>query len=140
MQIEEVMSRNPVALSPTATIEEAVEKMTKMDCGFIPVCENDRLIGMVTDRDIIIRAISKGKNPATTPLREVMTESVFYCFEGDDIQKAMESMRDQQVHRLVVLNNDKKLTGIISLGDLARKSHNTKLCGEALEGISEKSE
>lgn len=138
MLIKEVMSKNPVYLSPTATVKDAAEKMIKLDCGFIPIGENDRLIGAVTDRDIVIRATGKGKDSAI-PLRDIMSKNIFYCYEDDQIHKAIETMSKNQIHRLAVLNKDKRFTGVVSLGDIARKCRDHKLCGEAFEAISQKS-
>lgn len=137
MQVKEAMSKHPVYLSPTATVKEAVEKMIKLDCGFIPIGENDRLIGAVTDRDVVIRSIGKEKDSAI-PLRDVMSKDIIYCYEDDQIHKAIETMSKNQIHRLAVLNKDKRFTGVVSLGDIVRKSHDPKLCGEALAAISQK--
>ena len=137
MRVKEVMSKNPEYLPPTAGVKEAVDKMVKLDCGFIPVGENDKLIGTVTDRDIVIRSVGKGKDPTSIKVQDIMTKHVLYCYEDDDIDKIARNMSENQVRRLIVLNKDKRMTGIISLGDIARKCHDENLCGRALEGISE---
>lgn len=139
MLVKEAMSKSPVYLAPTATVKDAVEKMIKLDCGFIPIGENDRLIGAVTDRDVVIRAVGKGKDSSAVPLRDIMSSNILYCYEDDQIHKAVENMSKNQIHRLVVLNKDKRFTGVVSLGDIARKCRDTKLCGEAFEAISKKS-
>lgn len=138
MLVKEVMSNNPIFLPPTATIKEAADKMIKLDCGFIPIGEKDRLIGAITDRDIVIRCTGKDKDPKTTQLREIMSENILYCYEDDDVKKAAKSMGEKQIHRLVVLNKDKRMTGVVSLGDIARKCKDTKFCGETFEAISQK--
>lgn len=138
MVVKDAMSKKPVYLAPNATIKEAAENMIKLDCGFIPVGENDRLVGTVTDRDIVIRATGKGKD-ASTQLKDVMSENVLYCFEDDDIKTAAENMSKNQIRRLVVLDKDKRLTGVLSLGDVARKTPDEKISGEAIEAISRKS-
>jgi CBS domain-containing protein len=139
MLVKEAMSKNPIYLSPTATVKDAAEKMVELDCGFIPIGENDRLIGAVTDRDIVIRAVGKDKDSLATPLRDIMTKNVIYCYEDDQIHKAIEAMSKNQIHRVIVLNKDKRFTGVVSLGDIARKSLDPKLCGEAFLAISQKS-
>lgn len=137
MQVKEIMSKNPTYLPPNSTIKEAAEKMIKLDCGFIPVSENDRLVGTVTDRDIVLRATSKGKD-ASTALKDVMSEKVLYCFEDDDVEDAAENMSKNQIRRLIVLNKDKRFTGVLSLGDVARKNHDKEISGETIEAISQK--
>lgn len=137
MLVKEVMSKKPDYLSPDATLKEIAHEMQKRDCGFIPIGENDRLVGAVTDRDIAIRAVAKGKDPNKTTAREIMTEKVFYIFENDDLDKAAESMEKQHIHRLIVLNSQKRMTGILSLSDIARKCNDLRLCGEIIQGISE---
>ena len=138
MYVKEVMSSSPIYISPTTTLKDAAIKMRDYDFGFIPVGENDRLIGIVTDRDITIRSVADGLDPNTTCVKDTLSDKVLYCWEDDDIEKAAESMEKQQVHRLIVLDNNKRMIGVISLGDLARKTHDEELCGEVVEGISEK--
>lgn len=140
MQIREIMSTKPEIITPQTTLQEAAEKMRELDCGFLPVGANDRLQGMVTDRDIAIRAIAEGRDPKETPVSEIMTEKVLYCFEEDDLRDAARSMKEQQVRRLVVLNNrqDKRLTGVVSLGDIATRCGDEKLAGDITEAVSEK--
>lgn len=140
MHVKEAMSKKPEFLPPTASLKEAALKMQKLDCGFIPIGENDKLIGAITDRDIVIRTLAKGKDPNKATLRDVMSKHIEYCFEEDDIDKAVQHMEDKQIHRLVVLNKNKRMTGILSLGDIARRSHDDELCAEAVEGILEDEE
>jgi CBS domain-containing protein len=135
MRVREVMSKKPEFLQPTATLKEAAAKMQELDCGFIPIGENDKLIGAVTDRDIVIRTLAEGKDPNKTTLRDVMSERIEFCFEDDDLNKAVKRMENSKVHRLVVLNKDKRMTGILALGDIARLSRDNALCAEALKGI-----
>jgi CBS domain-containing protein len=105
--------------------------------GMFPVCENDRLAGTITDRDIVIRAVAAGCNPDATPVREVMTKDLFYCFDDEDIVEAAQLMEERQIRRLPVLNRNKRLVGIVSLGDLAVRTHHDRLAGEVLESVSE---
>lgn len=138
MRIKEIMSSKPDLLAPTDTLKKAASLMREHDFGFLPIGENDRLIGVVTDRDITTRGVAQGKDPDKTPVKDVMTKEVWYCFEDDDDKKAVKSMEDKQIRRLMVLNKDKRLTGVVSLGDIATKCKNKSLSGEALEEISEK--
>ena len=105
--------------------------------GSLPVCENDRLVGMLTDRDIVVRAIADGCDTKTTTAREIMTPDIVYCFEDQDVQEAARLMEQNQIRRLVVLNRDKRLVGIVSLGDLAVETGDEHLTGKTLEKVSE---
>lgn len=136
MLAKEVMSKKPEFLSPNATLKQAADQMRTHDYGFIPIGENDRLIGAITDRDITIRAIAEGKDPNKTTVRDVMSKGIYYCFETDNLEKVAQQMEKLQVRRLVVLSKDKRLIGVISLGDIATKCHNPKLCSELTEKIS----
>ena len=137
MKVSEVMSRQVELASPDDSIQRAAQMMGRLDAGVLPVGEGDRLIGMVTDRDIAIRGVGEGRDPADTPVNEVMTREVRYCFEDDDVESVAENMAQLQVRRLPVLNRDKRLTGIISLGDIAR-DHEPGHAGSALRDISQK--
>jgi CBS domain-containing protein len=129
MQIKEAMCTNFKIIKPQTTLKEAAQAMRECDCGYLPVGENDRLTGAVTDRDITIRAISDGLDPNTTTVSDIMTEKVVYCFEEDDIDSAAQTMKDKQIRRLVVLNKDKRMTGVLTVGDIARVCHDHKLTG-----------
>jgi CBS domain-containing protein len=132
------MSRNVECIGPEQTIREAARKMKDLDVGPLPVCgEGDRLVGMITDRDITVRATAEGRDPSTTSVREVMSEGVHYCFEDDDVEAAARRMQDEQIRRLVVLDEDKRLVGIVALGDLATEGDDTRRTGEVLERVSE---
>jgi len=131
MKIAEVMTRNVELTDPDATLEEAARTMAEEDVGFLPVGENDRVVGMITDRDIAVRAVAMGRDPRTTRVREAMTERVLYCFEDEDIEKAAESMSREHVRRLPIVNRRKRLVGVVSLGDIAVK-HNASEAGKAL--------
>jgi CBS domain-containing protein len=139
MQVNEVMTRQAECTRPEATLQEAAERMKTLDVGALPVCEKGRLVGVLTDRDITIRSVAAGHDPRNDHVRDVMTPAVFYCFEDNDVADAAELMRDKQVRRLPVLDRNKQMVGIVSLGDLAVESGNEQLAGEALEGISEPS-
>lgn len=135
MRINEIMSRDVERASPQDTIQEVARKMRDIDSGVIPVCDGDKVQGMVTDRDIVLRAVSEGRSFAT-PVSEVMTSDVEYCYEDDDITAAADKMAELQVRRLAVLDRDRRLVGIVSLGDIAQQGKD-KTTGQALEEISE---
>lgn len=136
MLAKEVMSKKPEFLSPTTTLKQAANQMRNHDYGFVPIGDNDRLIGTVTDRDITIRAVSEGKDPSKTMLRDIMSDHVYYCFEEDSLEDVANKMEELQIRRMIVLNKNKRMTGIISLGDIARKAKNKSLCGEVTEAVS----
>jgi CBS domain-containing protein len=135
MRISEAMTRDVHLARPDQTIQDAAKLMAEIDSGALPVTDGDRLIGMVTDRDLAIRAVAQGKGPQTS-VREVMSPDVRYCFDDEDTQEVAHNMADIQMRRLPVVNRDKRLVGIISLGDLAT-SEGARPAGEALKGISE---
>jgi len=137
MQISEVMTRGAECIRPDATLQAAAERMKDLDVGALPVCDHDRLVGVLTDRDISVRAVAEGDSPWTARVSEVMTPGIIYCFEDQDVSEAAQLMKDKQVRRLPVLNRAKRLVGIVSLGDLAVETGNEHLVGDALEGISE---
>lgn len=136
MQVREVMSKDVTLVDPQTTIREAARHMRDEDIGALPVGENDRLVGMVTDRDIAIRAVADDKAPQT-PVREVMSQGITYCFEDDDVDAAAELMSQHQIRRLPVLNRDKRLVGMVALADLARSEPDE--AEEALKGVSKPS-
>lgn len=121
MQINDVMSRTVQLADPNMAIRDAAKRMRDDNIGALPVGENDRLVGMVTDRDIVARAVAENRMPANTAVRDVMSDGIYYCFEDDPLEKASEIMGEHQVRRLAVLNRAKRLVGIVSLGDLARQ-------------------
>jgi CBS domain-containing protein len=134
------MTRNPECISPDDTLQEAARKMRDLDIGPLPVCvANESRSGMITERDIIIRAVAEGKAPRTTPVREAMTEEIIACFEDQDVQVAARTMQKRQVRRLVVLNRDKGLVDIVSLGDLATETGDRQEAGAVLQDVSEPS-
>jgi CBS domain-containing protein len=137
MQIKEIMTSDPELIDPEASIRKAAKRMRDEDIGALPVGENDRLIGMVTDRDIALRGVAEDRAPETTTVRDVMSEKVYYCFEDDDIEDAAQCMAENQVRRLPILNRDKRLTGIVSLADIAQTGEECEKT--ALEGVSEPS-
>lgn len=133
MKISEVMTHDVARVAPEDAARQAAMLMEECDCGAIPVADGDRLVGMVTDRDIALRLVAKGL-AADTPVRDVMSGGILYCYEDDDISDVAENMAEQQVRRLPVVNKDKRLVGIVSLGDISLQSEDD--AGEALSGIS----
>ena len=135
MQVNEAMSTDVRLANPDQTIREAAAIMAEIDAGALPVGDKDRLVGMITDRDIAIRAVAKGLKP-DAKVRDVMSKEVMYCFEDEDIDDVAQNMADLKVRRLPVLNRDKRLVGIVSLGDIAL-TDGPDSAGEAICGISE---
>lgn len=127
MQVREVMSPRPKVLAADATIREAAIQMRDCSSGLMPIAKNDRLIGMLTDRDITVRGIAGGKS-LDDKVTDIIAEEVLYCFESDDVKSVLKNMQQQQVQRLVVLNNDqsKDLVGIVSVADIADKCEDTE--------------
>ena len=134
MRVSEAMTREVRVATPGQSIRDVAKMMAEIDAGSMPVGENDRLVGMITDRDIAIRAVATGKGP-DTPVREVMTtEQVLYCYEDEELDHVAKNMSEQQVRRLPVVNRDKRLVGIISFGDVAQKE--TRAATKAAKGIT----
>jgi CBS domain-containing protein len=136
MQVKDAMTTNVELASPNQTIRQAALLMGKNDCGVLPVADKDSLVGMITDRDIAIRAIAAGKGPKT-PVREIMTPDVLYCFEDQDIEEVARNISDIKVRRLPVMNREKRLVGILSLGDMSLKTGGSDPASDALKAISE---
>jgi CBS domain-containing protein len=135
MKVSEVMTRDVQTIRPDQTAREAANFMLSADAGSIPVTEGDRLIGMITDRDIAVRGIAKGNGPET-PVRELMTNDIVCVRESDDIEDIASKMSKAQVRRLPVIDDQEKLCGIVSLGDLSRETDGDT-AGQALEGVSQ---
>lgn len=140
MQIKEVMTTGVEVVRPDDTLQEAARRMKSIDVGPLPVCDGDRLLGMITDRDIIIRATAEGRDPKVTRVKDAMTPGVVYVFEDQDVEEAASLMKERQIRRLVVLDRNKRLVGILSLGDIAADIQDEELSGEVLERVSEPSE
>lgn len=136
-KVREVMTAECEWISPDTSCTEAAQTMRDSDIGFLPVGENDRLIGMVTDRDIIVRCIAEGGDPENTQVRSVMSEKTYYCFDDDNVEEVCENMGDMQVRRLPVVDRNKRLVGIVSLGDVAQAAPTDKV-GAAQQQITAK--
>ena len=138
MKINEVMTPDVSYVMPDTPILEIARKMREADIGSTPVLENDRLVGMVTDRDIVVRIVAEGTPTQTARARDAMSPGIFYCYEDDSVEDVLEKMGDQQIRRLPVVNRDKRLVGVVSLGDLSLTGRR-KRAGEALQEISQPS-
>ena len=135
MKVSEVMTRDVQTVRPDQPVQQAANFMLNADAGSIPVTDGDRLIGMITDRDIAVRGIAKGYGP-DTPVRELMTDDLVIVRLDDDVEDAASKMSEAQVRRLPVIDQDERLCGIVSLGDLSRET-DTDCASEALEGVSQ---
>ena len=134
MKVKDAMTYEVHLASPNQTIREVAQAMAELDVGALPVGDKDRLVGMITDRDIAVRAVASGRGPATK-VREVMSNTVKYCFEDEDISHISENIADIQLHRLPVMSREKRLVGIVALGDTANAG-GAQPAGRALCGIS----
>ncbi len=135
MKIRDVMTRNAQTITPEQSIREAADLMARIDTGALLVNEGDRLVGMVTDRDITIRAVAQGLG-SDTPVRKVMTGNIRYCFEDEEVQHVAQNMADIQVRRLPVLSREKRLVGVVSLGNIA-SSNDAETSDTVLQGVTE---
>jgi CBS domain-containing protein len=143
MQIREIMTEAPELVSADASAMEAAEKMRELDVGSLPVCDGERLQGVLTDRDIAVRLVAEGLNASSTRVSEIMTPEVAYCFDDQTLEEAATLMEAEQIRRLPILNRDKRLVGMLSLGDLAVRTHASEdrdRVDETLKNISEPSE
>jgi CBS domain-containing protein/uncharacterized protein (DUF2267 family) len=137
MKLKDVMTENVEVVAPDTSLEEAARKMRDLDVGLLPVCDGERVVGMLSDRDLTIRATAEGRDPKTTPVRESMTPEVLSLFEDQEVSDAEQLMSERQVRRLTILNRDKRFVGIVSLGDVATKTDKTRAVGKTLEKVSE---
>lgn len=138
MKLREIMTSDVTFVSPEVMIREVAKLMEQNDIGAVPVCENNRIVGIITDRDICLRIVANGVNPAECTARDIMTEPIVWCYDDCEIDEAARLMETRQVRRLVVVDREKRLCGIVALGDVATRA-NERLAGEALEKISEPS-
>ena len=137
-QLKDVMTRNVKVISPDSTIREAAKAMLDGDFGMMPVGENDRLIGAISDRDIAVRGVAEGKD-SNAKVREVMSQGITWAYEDDSVEDAAKIMSERQIRRLPVINRDKRLVGIVALGDFAVDSSELEPAAEALSEISQPS-
>jgi CBS domain-containing protein len=135
MKVREIMTTNVECLGPETNAIELSRKMKTLDVGFVPICENDRLIGTVTDRDIVLRGVAEGRAINECSARELMSQDVFWCFEDDDVKEVAQKMSDKEVRRMLILNEEKRLVGVVSLGDISKVEE--KESGKTLKDITE---
>ena len=137
MKLSEIMTREVVVIQPDDSLQSAAKKMRDLNIGFLPVCDGEELLGVLSDRDITIRALADGMDLGIMLGRDLMTTPAIYCFDDQDVSEAAKIMEENQIRRLVVVSRDgKKLVGVVSLGDLARNETN-KLSGQVLQKVSE---
>lgn len=136
MKVREIMTRDVRIASPSDPIRRAAQTMAEIEAGVLPVADSNRLVGMITDRDIAVRAVAAGKTP-DTPVKDVMSGEVRYCFDDQDLAEIAANMKEIKVRRLPVVNRDKRLVGVLSLGDMALAQGQSKATAEALGGICE---
>jgi CBS domain-containing protein len=135
MKVSEIMTREVETVTPDTTLQEAAKLMARVDAGALPILENDRLSGIITDRDIAVRAVGEGRDPNTTKVRDIMSGQVKHVAEDDNVEEVADLMAELQVRRLPVVNRERRVVGIVSLGDIAREKK-PHTAGEALQGIS----
>jgi CBS domain-containing protein len=139
MNVETLMTREVAVVSPTDSVRSAADVLKRLNIGSAPVCNGRSLVGMITDRDIAVRAVADGRDPVNTPVEQVMTRDVIYCFEDQDVQEVADAMASSQVRRMPILNRRHELVGIVSLGDLAVDVADDEMTGEVLEEVSQPS-
>ena len=137
MELRDVMTPNPECIPPDTSLKEAAARMRDSDIGDVLVCENDRLVGIITDRDIAIRATADGKTPSRCKVRDVMSVGITYCFEDQSHEEAAKVMSEKQIRRLPILNREKRLVGIVSLGDFALQTNDENTVEKTLEAVCE---
>jgi CBS domain-containing protein len=137
VKISEAMTHEVELTTPDATLQDAARGMRDSGVGILPVGENDRVVGVITDRDITVRAVAKGLDPKNTRVRDAMTPQVLYCFEDQPVSEAAQMMEKKAVRRLIVMSRRKRMVGLISLDDLARLPGEERRVGEVLERVSE---
>ena len=138
MKLSEVMSRDVQIANPDDTLTEAAVRMAESGVGALPVCNGRKVLGMITDRDLVVRGLARSLDPETTQVQRCMSEGVQWCYEDEDVEAAARKMAEHQVRRLIVVDRDKNLVGMVALGDVARSSDD-RVSGDTLESISEPS-
>ena len=137
MKLKDIMTKEVVVVDPKSSLKDAAQKMRIRDIGFLPVCEGDQILGVVTDRDIIVRSTAEGTNPNTSLGRDLITTPAVSCFDDQDVEEAARLMEEHQIRRVIVLSrDDNRLVGVVSLGDIARSSAQ-KTSAEVLQSVSE---
>ncbi len=137
MKVREIMSRNLECIEPDTSIKDAAEKMRALDVGFLPVCEDNQVLGTLTDRDITIRHVADGQNPYRVKARDIMTPDALYCFEDEEIEEVGRYMQEHEIRRVLIFDRSRQLVGVVSLGDLSKAAGEQQLAGETLKEIAE---
>jgi CBS domain-containing protein len=136
MRVKDIMTRDIQTVSPETSVLDAAKKMKVFDIGSLPVCKNNRCVGVFTDRDIVVRAVAGGRNLKSTPVSDIMTMDIVHCSEDDDIATVVRLMEDKQLRRILVLDEDRCPVGICSVGDLALDAGDLQLAGEVMHEVS----
>ena len=139
MKIREIMTPDAQCVSPDETIVDAAALMRQLDVGVLPVCDEHDVVGMITDRDIAIRAVAEARTPSDTKVREIMSPGTVFVYEDQDVDDVVRVMEEHQIRRAPVMSRDRKLIGIVSLGDIAVDA-SAALSGEALKRVSQPAE
>jgi len=137
MLVKEIMTHNVEVVSPGDTLEQAARRMEELNVGPLPVCEGNRVVGMLTDRDITVRATAAGCDPKTTLVADTMSQDISSCFEDQDVREAARLMKEKQIRRLLVMDRANQLVGIVSLGDLATEADDQRQPAEVLKEVSQ---
>lgn len=137
--LKEIMTPSVEVIAPNATAADAARKMKDLDVGAIPVCDGEKLLGMITDRDLVLRVLALSRSPVDALVRDAMTPGLVYCFEDQDAEDAAELMAEKQIRRIPILSKDKQLVGIVSLGDLAVEGLDAHESGEVIQNVSDPS-
>jgi CBS domain-containing protein len=137
--ISKIMSRDVQVARPDSSVRQVAEQMKSLDVGALPICDGQRLLGMITDRDIALRTVAEGKDPSRTKVSDIMTGEPIWCFEDESTEQVAGKMADHQIRRIPVVSRDKKLVGIVALADIATSQRSPDTKADALEGISEDS-
>jgi CBS domain-containing protein len=137
MKMKDILTKDPQVISPEAMICEAGKMMKESDIGMLPVCDGERLVGAITDRDLAVRAVAEGHDPSKTRVRDVMTAGICWCFEDQTLEEVAARMEEKKIRRMPVVDRNKRLVGIASLGDFALRSKNEHLTEEILESVSQ---
>ncbi len=136
MKVKEIMTKDVFWIRPDTNLQEAASKMKELDTGVLPVCDGENICGMITDRDIAIRSTAQGQDPKNSKISDIMTPQVEFCHEEEDLEKIAQRMEAKRIRRLPVIGPEKKIVGIISLGDVVRRGESKVAC-EILEEVSE---
>ncbi len=136
MNVKKIMSTAFTIIAPETTLQKAAQLMRDGDYGYLPVGHNDRLDGAVTDRDLVVRGLAEGRSQ-DSPVSDVLTDDIVYCYDDESVQQAAELMRIRQIRRLIVLNRDKRMVGVLSVGDIARGTGQDKLTGKIETAVAQ---